>query len=194
MNAVDPLALFQEWYDKARHAGIPKAHAMALATTGVDGRAAARMVLLSSHDRRGFVFHTNYASRKGIEIEHQAAAALLFWWEALGYQVRIEGRAEKTSDEESNSYFAGRPRGNQLSAWVSEQTRPIASRAVLEQRMRALEQEFAGRPIPRPPHWGGYRVIPEAIEFWEERENRLHDRVRYERIPQGGWRAVRLAP
>lgn len=195
MNVVaDPLALFKEWYDQARAAGISKPHAMALATTGMHGMPASRMVLLSSHDARGFVFHTNYASRKGDDISHVPRAALLFWWDAVGYQVRIEGPVEKTSDEESNSYFAGRPRGNQLGAWVSEQTRPIESRAALEERMRALEQKFKAGPVPRPPHWGGYRVIPEAIEFWEERENRLHDRIRYERRPDGTWRPVRLAP
>jgi len=191
---ADPLRLFQEWYDQARAAGIAKPHAMTLATSGADGRPSARMVLLSSHDARGFVFHTNYASRKGAELERTPHAALLFWWDALGYQVRIEGAVEKTGDAESNAYFAGRPRGNQLGAWVSEQTRPIASRAMLEQRMHALEQKFAAGPVPRPPHWGGYRVVPDAMEFWQERENRLHDRIRYERTPGGGWRTLRLAP
>lgn len=191
---ADPLALFNDWYGQARRAGIPKPHAMALATTAADGTPACRMVLLSSHDPRGFVFHTNYESRKGQELDRNARAALLFWWEALGYQIRIEGHVEKTSRDESSRYFTGRPRGNQLGAWVSEQTRPIESRAALEARMRAFEEKFAERPVPCPPHWGGYRVVPDAMEFWHERENRLHDRLRYERLADGGWRSVRLAP
>lgn len=190
---ADPLALFEQWYQEARRAGVAKPHAMALATTGADGKPSSRMVLLSSHDQRGFVFHTNYESRKGLDLDRVAYAALLFWWDATGHQVRIEGRVEKTSDAESNAYFAGRPRGNQLGAWVSEQTRPIESRAALEQRMRALEGKFADQPVPRPPHWGGYRVMPDVMEFWEEGADRLHDRIRYERT-SSGWRALRLAP
>ncbi len=195
MTAFDPLAQFQQWYEEARRAsGIDKPHAMALATVGADGKPSCRVVLLSSYDERGFVFHTNYESRKGKDIAGNPWVALTFWWDALGYQVRIEGRAEKTSAEESDAYFARRPRGNQLSAWASEQSRLIVSYAELLERMRRLEKEFAGRPVTRPPHWGGYRVVPQRFEFWESRGDRLHERICYERTEAGGWRMWLLAP
>lgn len=194
MTAADPIALFQDWYDRAARVGVAKPNAMALATVGADGRPSCRVVLLSSCDGRGFVFHTNYQSRKGEELARQSWAALTFWWDPLGYQVRIEGPVEKTGAADSDAYFAGRPRGSQLGAWVSEQSRPLESRAALEERLRALEREYEDRAVPRPPHWGGYRVIPHVIEFWENRDNRLHDRMRYERTERGGWRALRLAP
>lgn len=195
MTASDPLALFQTWYEQARGTpGLDKPHAMALATVSADGRPSCRVVLLSSYDERGFVFHTNYESRKGADIAHNPWVALTFWWDPLGYQVRIEGRAEKTGAEESDAYFARRPRGHQLSAWVSAQSQPIADYAELLKRMRHLEQEFAGRPVPRPPHWGGYRVVPQSFEFWESREDRLHARIHYERTTSGGWQWRWLAP
>jgi pyridoxamine 5'-phosphate oxidase len=190
----DPIALFAEWYARASSvAGIDKPHAMTLATEA-GSRPSARIVLLSSFDERGFVFHTNYESRKGRELEANARVALVFWWDPLGYQVRIEGTARKTAPAESDAYFARRPRGSQLGAWASDQSRVIPEYAVLETRMQALEREYAGRPVPRPPHWGGYRVTPEVIEFWEHRDNRLHERVRYVRGPAGAWRVERLAP
>ena len=167
---------------------------MALSTVGPGGRPAVRMVLLSSFDERGFVFHTNYRSRKGEEIAASPRVALVLWWEPLARQVRLEGRAEKTGFEESDAYFAGRPRGSQLGAWASEQSAVIPDRASLEERLREAERRYAGGPVPRPPHWGGYRVVPDAIEFWEGRESRLHDRVRYQRVEGGGWRVERLAP
>lgn len=194
MNESDPIAQFARWFDEASRAGIDKPNAMTLSTVGADGRPASRVVLLSSFDERGFVFHGNYESRKGGDIAHAPWVALLFWWDPPGYQVRIEGRAEKTRPEESDAYFAQRPRGSQLGAWASDQSRAIESRAALEARLAETERRYAGGPVPRPPHWGGYRVFPLAIEFWENREDRLHDRVRYERTEQGGWRAVRLAP
>lgn len=190
----DPLALFRTWFDKACAAGIAKPNAMTLATVGADDRPTARVVLLSSYDARGFVFHTNYESRKGEDIARHPWAALLFWWDPLGCQVRLEGRVEMTAAADSDRYFAARPRGSQIGAWASDQSRVIESRAALEERVRELERRYAGRPVPRPPHWGGYRVIPEVYEFWEDRENRLHERVRYERVPDGGWRSLRLAP
>jgi pyridoxamine 5'-phosphate oxidase len=196
MNVNDPLERFRQWYEQARRTpGIDKPHAMALATVGEDGRPACRIVLLSSYDERGFVFHTNYASRKGEEIARHPWVALTFWWDPLGYQVRIEGQAKKTSPEESDAYFAQRPRGHQLGAWASEQSRPIAAYEELLERMRRFEARFAGAPVPRPPYWGGFRVVPQTIEFWEHRENRLHERILYERVGEsGGWRLRRLAP
>lgn len=194
MSATDPITLFTEWFAKAASTGIDKPNAMTLTTVGSDGRPDARIVLLSSVDTRGFVFHTNYQSRKGEELAHNPAVALVFWWDPLGSQVRIEGQATKTSAAESDAYFAKRPRGSQLGAWASAQSRPIESRAVLEAQLRECEREYDGRPVPRPPHWGGYRVVPQRIEFWQDRPNRLHDRIRYERAADGGWRTLQLSP
>lgn len=194
MAPVDPMELFRRWYDDAVRAGVEKVNAMALATVGTDGRPSGRMVLLSSFDERSFVFHTNYRSQKGREMARDPRVALVLWWGPLERQVRIEGRAEKTSAADSDAYFAGRPRGSQLGAWASEQSAVIPDRAVLEESLRELERRYAGGPVPRPPHWGGYRVVPDAIEFWEGRENRLHDRARYRRGEGWGWLVERLAP
>lgn len=190
---MDPIELFGQWYEKAQGAGLALPQAMTLATAGRFGRPAARVVLLSSFDHRGFVFHTNYESRKGEEIAAEGHVALVFWWEPPGLQVRIEGRAEKTTPAESDAYFRGRPRGNQLSAWASDQSRVIAGRAELEARMTAVADRYAEGEVPRPPHWGGYRVVPEVIEFWENRPDRLHDRMRYRRSGDR-WVLERLAP
>lgn len=191
---TNPMTQFAEWFAKASTVGIDKPHAMALSTVAADGRPSARMVLLSSFDERGFVFHTNYESEKAREIAANPWVALVLWWDPLGRQVRIEGRAEKTSALESDAYFARRPRGSQLGAWASNQSRPIASHAELQDRLRELDEQYSNRPVPRPPHWGGYRVTPFIIEFWENRENRLHDRLRFERDAKGVWARVRLAP
>ena len=188
------MDVFRRWYGDALRAGLEKADAMSLATVGADGRPSARMVLLSSFDERGVVFHTNQRSRKGKEIARNPLVALVLWWGPLGRQVRIEGPAEKTSAADSDAYFAGRPRGSQLGAWASDQSAVIPDRAALEERLREMERRHAGGPVPRPPHWGGYRVIPEVIEFWEGRENRLHDRIRYRRGEAGAWLVERLAP
>ncbi len=193
MAPNDPIALFGTWYEQARAAGIDKPNAMALATAG-SGQPTLRMVLLSSHDARGFVFHTNYLSRKGADLTQSAAASLLFWWDPLGYQVRIDGAVERTTAAESDAYFGGRPRGAQIGAWASEQSRVIASRAALEARVIQIAAQYDGQPIPRPPHWGGYRVLPQVMEFWQDRTDRLHERTRYERTSDGGWRAELLAP
>lgn len=190
---MDPIELFAQWYDHVQGLGLALPAAMTLATAGRFGQPAGRLVLLSSFDHRGFVFHTNYGSRKGAEIEAEPRVALTFWWEPPGYQVRIEGRAAKTSAEESDAYFRGRPRGHQLSAWASEQSGVIPDRAALEARMAEAEQRYAGAPVPRPPHWGGYRVAPEIIEFWENRSDRLHERMRYRRAGDR-WVVERLAP
>jgi len=194
VSPVDPMEVFGRWYGDALRAGLERVDAMALATVGPDGRPSARMVLLSSFDERGFVFHTNTRSRKGREIEGSPLVALVLWWGPLARQVRIEGRAEQTSAADSDAYFAGRPRGSQLGAWASDQSAVIPDRAALEARLREAEGRHAGGPVPRPPHWGGYRVAPEVIEFWEGRENRLHDRIRYRRGEAGGWLVERLAP
>ncbi len=194
MPSADPIELFRRWYGEAVRAAVARPDAMALATVGPDGRPAVRMVLLSSFDERGFVFHTNYRSRKGEEMARSPRVALALWWEALARQVRIEGRAERAAAVESDAYFAGRPRGSQLGAWASDQSAPIPDRAALEGRLAAAERRFAGGPVPRPPHWGGYRVVPDSIEFWEGRENRLHDRLRYRRVDGEGWLVERLAP
>jgi pyridoxamine 5'-phosphate oxidase len=194
MPDPNPFEHFRRWYDQARAAPIDKPHAMTLSTVDEAGKPSCRVVLLSSYDERGFVFHTNYESRKGVDIARNPQVALTFWWDPLGYQVRIEGRAQKRSAPESDAYFANRPRGNQLSAWASEQSRYIDSYEELVERMRRLEQEYADKPVPRPPHWGGYLIVPQSFEFWESREDRLHERQHYERTEEGGWRRILLAP
>ena len=189
----DPFVLFRDWYDEANRSSLPMPHAMSLSTVRADGSPASRMVLLSSFDARGFVFHTNYGSGKGGEIADSPRAALLFWWESLNRQVRIEGAVEKTAPEESDAYFAGRPRGAQIGAWASDQSRVLPFGETLEARVREIEARHQGGPVPRPPHWGGYRVIPRAFEFWTGRENRLHDRLRYDRTAEG-WATTQLYP
>ena len=189
----DPLAQFREWFDQVRALQLPEHNAMALATTDKQGRPSARMVLLRGLDERGFVFFTNYDSRKGHELAENPFAALIFYWAELSRQVRVEGSVEKISGEESDAYFATRPRLSQLSAWASNQDQPIPNRALLEERMDVLAARYPNE-VPRPPYWGGYRVVPEAIEFWQSRPNRLHDRFRYTRSPDGTWVIERLAP
>lgn len=188
------LETFRHWFNDAKQSNIAQPNAMAMATTDSNGNPTVRMVLLSSFDDRGFVFHTNYNSHKGQQLAHIPGAALLFWWEPIGRQVRIEGIAEKTSSEESDAYFAARPRGSQLGAWASEQSQPIVSRTDLDSRLQALEIQYANQPVPRPPHWGGYRVIPHKYEFWTARDNRLHDRLLYEQSMDGSWLLKQLAP
>jgi len=189
----DPLHFFHRWFDEALAAGVTEPNAMTLATVDDDGQPAARIVLLKGLDERGFVFYTNYESRKGREMAAQPRAALVFWWEALERQVRIEGTVEKVTPEESDAYFASRPRGSRLGAWVSDQSQPIADRSVLEEKLDEVEQRYDDEPVPRPPHWGGYRVVPTLIEFWQGRPNRLHDRLEYTRAGEG-WARQRLAP
>jgi pyridoxamine 5'-phosphate oxidase len=189
----NPIEQFRRWFDEALAADLHEPNAMTLATTS-DGHPSARIVLLKGFDERGFVFYTNYEGRKSRELETNPYAALVFYWGELERQVRIEGRVSRVSEEESDTYFAGRPRGSQLGAWASEQSRPIEDRVALEERLRELEAEYEGREVPRPPFWGGYCVEPEVIEFWQGRENRLHDRLIYRRSEGGGWRRERLQP
>jgi pyridoxamine 5'-phosphate oxidase len=189
----NPLGRFQEWFREAEQAGVEVPEAMTLATADAEGTPSARMLLLKGADEDGFVFYSGYASRKGGELDENPRAALVFYWRPLGKQIRVEGRVERVSEAESAAYFATRPRGSQLAAWASQQSRPLASREELERRYAGLEREYEGCEVPLPPHWGGYRLRPEAIEFWEHRDNRLHDRIRYTRAREG-WRAERLAP
>ncbi len=191
--AADPLAQFAAWFAEAG-AAVEMPEAMGLATATPDGSPSLRMVLLKQFDERGLVFHTHYTSRKGSELEANPRAALLFHWSALGRQVRVEGGVERISEEESDVYFATRPRDAQVGALASRQSDPLESRAFLYERLAELEGDLAGAPVPRPPTWGGYRVVPDAWEFWQHRDSRLHDRFRYERDPAGDWAVARLFP
>ncbi len=190
----DPIAQFQRWFDEALASDTHEPNAMTLATVGGDGQPSARIVLLKGIEPGGFVFYTNYDSRKGRELDAQGRAALVFWWPPLERQVRVEGRAERVDAAESDAYFASRPHGSRLGALASPQSQPIPDRDALEQRLHDLEARFpAGTSVPRPDSWGGYRVVPSAIEFWQGRPNRLHDRLRYTRHGDA-WQRERLAP
>jgi pyridoxamine 5'-phosphate oxidase len=190
----DPLVLFRRWFDAVTVAGTLEAESVALATATPDGRPSARMVLAKGVDERGFAFYTNYGSRKGEEIEANPRAALLFHWPALGRQVRVEGSVERLPREESERYARNRSRDSQVSALASPQSRPVPSREWLEDRVAELAREHEGRDLPVRDDWGGYRLIPNAWEFWQHRPNRLHDRFRYLPDPGGGWRIERLGP
>ena len=190
----DPHAQFERWFGEAAEAGARAPEQMALATAGRDGVPSVRMVLLKGHDERGFVFYTNRTSRKAAEIAANPRVAAVLHWELQSRQVRLEGSVEEVGDEESFAYFRTRPRPSRIGAWASPQSRPVADRAELERRAAEIEERFAGvDDVPLPPFWGGYRVVPTAIEFWQGRQDRLHDRVRYER-GDGGWRRERLGP
>lgn len=196
--AADPLRQFERWFADAVNAQVPEPNAMTLATVGAEGDPSARIVLLKGADERGFTFFTNYASRKGRELAARPRAALLFFWPELERQIRIEGGVGAVDAAESAAYFAGRPRMSQLGAWASPQSEPIAGRSVLEARFAEFADRYreASRPVPRPPHWGGYRLAPESIEFWQGRVSRLHDRIRYRRTEgePPAWVVDRLAP
>lgn len=191
--ARDPFRQFEKWFQEAEAAKLVEPNAMTLATATKDGRPSARTVLLKGVDGRGFVFYTNYESRKGRELAENPRASLVFPWIALERQVVVEGSLTKLTREESAAYFHSRPRASQLGAWVSQQSSIITGRAVLEDAMKALEKKHAGAEIPLPPAWGGYRLAPESVEFWQGRRSRLHDRLRYRR-EAGAWIVERLAP
>jgi len=191
----DPFEQFDRWFDDAKDAGIAMPEAMTVGTSALDGEVSARVCLLKSFDHRGFVFYTNYCSRKGKQIHDNPRASLVFWWQSLERQVRIEGAVVKTTEEESDEYFATRPRGSQLGAWASEQSRVLAGRGALDARFEALSTTYRDVVIPRPPHWGGYRVIPLLFEFWQGRADRLHDRFWYRlRNDVKDWVVERLSP
>lgn len=189
----DPLALFREWLDRAFAENLPEPNAMLVATAALDGKPSARVALLREMDERGLVFFTNYASRKGKELESNPFAALVFFWQPLHRQIRVEGRVERIAAAESDAYFDSRPRGSQLASAASPQSAVIPNRDVLAARVKELEARFPNRVL-RPPHWGGYRVIPDVFEFWQGRENRMHDRLRYTRGVGDVWVMERLAP
>jgi pyridoxamine 5'-phosphate oxidase len=190
---ANPYQQFQLWFEQAVAADILEPNAMTVATVTAEGKPSARIVLLKAVDDRGFVFYTNYNSQKGIELQHCPHAALVFLWGDLERQVRIEGKTEFVSESEATAYFHSRPVSSQLGAWASAQSTVIGDRSILEQRLQQLEIEYQAAVIPKPPHWGGVRVIPQEIEFWQGRPSRLHDRLRYQLV-EGNWQIDRLAP
>ena len=191
-----PFLQFQHWFIQAINAQVIEPNAMTLATITTEGKPAARIVLLKDFDERGFVFYSNFQSRKGQELAQTPAAALVFWWGELERQVRIEGAISIVSEAEADAYFQSRPRGSQLGAWVSNQSQVITDRSVLEDRLTQLEQDYKNAPIPRPSHWGGYRLVPTYFEFWQGRSNRLHDRLCYRHAvsSSNAWQIERLSP
>jgi pyridoxamine 5'-phosphate oxidase len=192
--ASDPFEQFRQWWALAQEqSGMQEPTGMCLSTVGNDGRPSSRIVLLKHWDRRGFVFFSNYTSRKGRELHDNPFAALLFWWDKLRRQIRVEGRVARIPDRESDAYFASRPRGSQLGAWASQQSRSLDSRETLSRRVEELDREFGDGPIPRPPHWGGYRLVPDYLEFWDDGAYRLHDRITYEKRGES-WQLDRLYP
>ncbi|MGE5140231.1 MAG: pyridoxamine 5'-phosphate oxidase [Rudaea sp.] len=190
----EPIAQFARWYDDALASELPLPNAMTLATVSADGKPSARMVLLKGFDARGFVFYTNYESRKAVELAANSHASLVFYWPASERQVRIEGRVEKVTARESDQYFRTRPRDSRISAWASPQSVALHGRRTLEDRFEEFSKRYPGEEIPRPHFWGGYRVIPTAVEFWQGRASRLHDRLLYVHDNNGVWRVDRLAP
>ena len=191
----DPFRQFEKWYEEASAgAGLRYPDAFALATASPDIKPSLRMLLLKGVDEKGFVFYTNSESKKGEELSGNLNAAMCFWWERVERQVRIEGAVEMLPGSDSDDYFASRPKGSQLGAWASEQSRVIPGREYLEERYRTIEEKYENSEVPRPPYWNGYRLVPVSIEFWQGRPDRLHDRLRYTKLPSGEWLIERLAP
>jgi pyridoxamine 5'-phosphate oxidase len=195
-NELDsnPFTQFGKWFDEAMQRQPDLPEAMTVATGSIEGCVSARVCLLKGYDARGFVFYTNYSSRKGAQLHDNPRAALCWWWPVLERQVRVEGAVVRTTEEESDTYFATRPRGSQLGAWASDQSRVIVGRGDLDERFRQLEATYRDLPVPRPPHWGGYRVIPVMFEFWQGRPDRLHDRFTYRLREAKDWVIERVAP
>jgi pyridoxamine 5'-phosphate oxidase len=191
---TDPFAWFQRWMTEAEASEPSDPNAMTVVTVGAGGKPSARTILLKGIDPRGFVFYTNTHSRKGGELHASPLVSLLFYWKSLGRQIRVEGRAESVTTAEADAYYATRPRISRLGAWASDQSRPLAERAELERRLKHFEEKFPGDDIPRPPHWSGYRVLPDHFEFWQNMPFRLHDRTVFERGPDGGWTRGKLFP
>ncbi|HTJ91916.1 MAG TPA: pyridoxamine 5'-phosphate oxidase [Pararobbsia sp.] len=189
---ADPIRQFEKWFEEAQSAEVPEPNAMSLATADAQGRPSNRIVLVKGVDARGFVFFTNYESAKGRNVAENPYASLLFFWQPLERQIRIEGRIERTSADESDAYFHSRPLGSRIGAWASHQS-SITDRATLEADEARFAAQYGDNP-PRPPQWGGYRVVPESIEFWQGRPSRLHDRIKYLRAQDGAWMIVRLSP
>lgn len=190
----EPIQLFRRWFEDARVSEISEPNAMTLSTSTADGRPSSRIVLLKDVDERGFVFYTNLESRKAREILDNPRVALTFWWPPFHRQVRVEGDVESVSGEVADAYFSTRTRGSQLGAWASPQSEEIPDRETLKARYAEVEERFADDDVPRPPHWSGSRVVPDAVEFWQGRPNRLHDRFLYRRSEDGGWEIARLSP
>jgi pyridoxamine 5'-phosphate oxidase len=190
----NPIKQFQTWFQQALFAQIKEPNAMTLATCAPDGKPSARMVLLKDFNEQGFVFYTNYESTKGQHCLKNSWAALVFWWVELERQVRIEGQVEKVSPQESDAYFHSRPRSSQLGAWASNQSQTIENREILELKLAELEEKYTNKEIPRPSYWGGFRVVPKTIEFWQGRSSRLHDRLHYRLQKDGSWLRERLSP
>jgi pyridoxamine 5'-phosphate oxidase len=190
---ASPVAQFSQWWDEAIASEIVEVNAMTLSTITTAGRPSARIVLLKGFDEKGFVFYTNYESDKGQQLDAKPYASLVFFWKELERQVRIEGKCERVSSEESDEYFYSRPLGSRLGAWASPQSRVIETREILDKNAAALLERYASGEVPRPSHWGGYRVVADTIEFWQGRSNRLHDRIKYSHL-DGAWTIERLAP
>lgn len=190
---MDPLRIFLDWLDDAARSGEPEPNAMLLSTVG-SASISCRVVLLRQADEEGFVFYTNYNSRKAMDLERDPRAALTFFWPSLERQVRVEGKAEKVTEAESDAYFATRPRASRIGAWSSDQSRTVESRAAMDERFARWSERFAGQEVVRPEHWGGIRVRPVRIELWQGRQNRLHDRLAFERFQDGTWQRMRLQP